>query len=313
MAEVVFVGLVALLSCVVICLSMSVLRGWMHRRCEARNRLLMRRATGELMQQLLEDDFRPISLERVVGGRWLLLEVCRRLGTALYGYDGRLLMRHLVHFGVIEALLRRVARQRGLRRAVALQALADLPLPDVVAERVRPYLQEDVREVRFAALVVMLSLSPHEAIRLLADYEEPLTTCEVGEVLHQLRRALLPIAYHPLLVSEHPNLKRLGLLLVYRFSIEEADEELLRMVDDVQDEELALAAIYTLCALHRPLQGCRIRAYVERLTMAERRALMRRMAREGYAPSQLCEVWNERQLLRYERVVETYKGELVWS
>jgi hypothetical protein len=47
--------------------------------------------------------------------------------------------------------------------------------------------------------------------------------------------------------------------------------------------------------------------------MAERRALMRRMAREGYAPNQLCEVWNERQLLRYERVVETYKGELVWS
>ena len=85
------------------------------------------------------------------------------------------------------------------------------------------------------------------------------------------------------------------------------------MVDDALDEELALASIYTLCALHRPLQRRRIRAYVERLTMAERRALMRRMAREGYAPSQLCEVWNERQLLRYERVVETYKGELVWS
>ena len=313
MAKVVFALLVVVLSGVVIRLSVSVLRGWMHRRCEARNHLLMRRATGELMQQLLEDEFRPISLERVVGGRWLLLEVCRRLGTALYGYDGRLLMRHLVHFGVIDALLRRVARQRGLRRAVALQALADLPLPDGVAERVRPYLQEDVREVRFAALVVMLSLSPHEAIRLIADYEEPLTTCEVGEVLHQLRRALLPIAYHPLLVSEHPNLKRLGLLLVYRFSIEEADEELLKMVDNPLDEELALASIYTLCALHRPLQRRRIRAYVERLTTAERRALMRRMAREGYAPCQVAEVWNERQLLRYEQLVETYKGELVWS
>ena len=85
------------------------------------------------------------------------------------------------------------------------------------------------------------------------------------------------------------------------------------MVDNPLDEELALASIYTLCALHRPLQRRRIRAYVERLTTAERRALMRRMAREGYAPSQVAEVWNERQLLRYEQLVETYKGELVWS
>ena len=49
------------------------------------------------------------------------------------------------------------------------------------------------------------------------------------------------------------------------------------------------------------------------VTTAERRALMRRMAREGYAPCQVAEVWNERQLLRYEQLVETYKGELVWS
>lgn len=313
MGEVVFALLVVALLGVLIYLIVSVLLGMLRQRRSARDRLLMCRATGELMQQLLEDEFRPISLERVVDGRWLLLGVCRRLGETLYGYDGRLLMRHLLHFGVIEALLRRVARRRGLRRAVALQRLADLPLPDGVAERVRPYLQDATREVRFAALVVMLSVAPHEAIRLVADYEEPLTSGEVGEVLHQLRRALLPIAYRPLLVSEHPNLKRLGLLLVYRFSIEEADEELLKIVDNPHDEELALAAIYTLCALHRPLQRHRIRAYVERLTTAERRALMRRMAREGYAPSQVREVWNERQLLRYERVVETYKGELVWS
>ena len=118
MAEVVFVGLVALLSGVVIYLSVSVLRGWIRGRCEARNNLLMCRATGELMQQLLEDDFRPISLERVADGRWLLLAVCRRLGEALYGYDGRLLMRHLMHFGVIDALLRKGHSYSAIRRAM---------------------------------------------------------------------------------------------------------------------------------------------------------------------------------------------------
>ena len=290
-----------------------LLGGWLRCRRRVRNELLMRRSAGELVRLILEEEDRAIPLEMAVEGPDLMAELCGRIGAALYGYSPNGMARHLARIGVYRRLVRQANRRRGLRRAVVLKRLADLPPWAEVDAQVRPFLHDPSREVRFAALLVLLATSPQESLRLIADFDEPLTVCEVGEVLHQMRRTLLPIAYHPLIESHHQNLQRLGLCLVLQFAIEEADELLLGLVATSPDRELAMAALYVLCALHRPLRRRYLKQYLEQLSSEERRALMRRLAREGYAPNQVQALWNARQRARYAQFVETYKSALVWS
>ncbi len=291
----------------------TLVEGWMAHRRRPRQQLLMQRSAGELVQSLMEEQLRPLPVERAVRCRRLLAELVASVGASLYGYDPDPLTRKLEQAGVDRWLAAVVARRRGLRRAYALKLWADLPPMPRVELCCEGWQRDPSPEVRLSALLATLSTHPQEALRLMASCDNRLTLCEVSEVLHLLRRRLLPIAYHPLLASENGNLQRLGLLLVYEFSIEEADDYLLRLVASTGDAELSMAALYTLCALHRPLDRKVVRQAVARLHSAERRALMRRMAREGYAPSQVKRLWNERQMSRYKALVETYKSTLVWS
>ena len=60
------------------------------------------------------------------------------------------------------------------------------------------------------------------ALRLMAEYPEPFSACEVGEIMAVLRRGMLPIAYEPLIGSPSRNLRIVGLNIVRQFGIEEA-------------------------------------------------------------------------------------------
>ena len=293
--------------------AVRLLGGWLRQRRRPRNELLMRRSAGELVRLILEEEDRAIPLEMAVDGARLMVELCGRIGAALYGYPPATMAQHLVHLGVYQRLLRQAERRRGLHRALVLKRLSDLPPQVEVESRVRPFLRDSSREVRFAALLVLLAAVPQESLRLIAEFDEPLTACEVGEVLHQMRRTLLPIAYRPLMESHHQNLQRLGLCLVHQFAVEDADELLLGLVASSPDRELAMASLYVLCALHRPLRRRYLKHCLEQLSSSERRALMRRMAREGYAPSQVQTLWSAHQRARYAQYVESYKSTLVWS
>lgn len=308
-----FWGYMMLLAGSGVWLTVNLVAGWMQQRRRPRQQLLLQRSAGELVQGLLEESPRPLSVEHTVHAQLLLAELVASVHASLYGCAPAPLTRKLEQRGVDRWLVRQVKRSRGLKRAWALKLWGDLPPMPRVEPACEEWLFDPSPEVRLSALLVRLSAYPQDALRLVASCDKPMTLCEVSEVLHLLRRRLLPIAYQPLLESRNRNLQRLGLLIVHEFSIEEADEGLLRLIASTEDAELSMAALYTLCALHRPLRGKAIRQCIERLTAAERGVLMRHMAREGYAPAQVKRLWSERQRVRYEALVETYKTTLVWS
>lgn len=111
--------------------------------------------------------------------------------------------------------------------------------------------------------MVRLAADPSTALRLMAEYPDPFSACEVGEIMAVLRRGMLPIAYEPLIGSPSRNLRIVGLNIVRQFGIEEAERLLLRIVSGDENPELVREALYTLCALRCPLTrravsgGCR--------------------------------------------------------
>lgn len=140
------------------------------------------------------------------------------------------------------------------------------------------------RYVRFQSLMVRLPPDPSTALRLMAEYPDPFSACEVGEIMAVLRRGMLPIAYEPLIGSPSRNLRIVGLNIVRQFGIEEAERLLLRIVSGDENPELVREALYTLCALRRPLTRRAVSGRLSAMSPAERKALLRYVVAEGYSP-----------------------------
>lgn len=304
-----FVGAVA-----VGCIYLSILLcdATLQRRRAAREGLLMRRSVSDLVRMMVgeERSIPRLSLDRAVRHRLLLGELIARLTAAVYGCDPFPLAKLLCRSKVDRALLRIAKRTRSLRRACALKLLADLPSFELVVRTVARYRDDASREVRFAVLLVETASDPHRVLQRIADYEEPLSRCEVAELLHLLRRGLLPIAYRPLLESENGNLQRLGVVLVELFAIEEADRLLLPLIAS-QDRELAAWSFRAYYLLHRPLRRKEVVAYVRQMDRIDRCILMRSLALAGYTESQARWLFGEKLMPRYGALVASFKRSLV--
>ena len=153
--------------------------------------------------------------------------------------------------------------------------------------------------------MVRLAADPSTARRLMAEYPEPFSACEVGEIMAVLRRGMLPIAYEPLIGSPSRNLRIVGLNIVRQFGIEEAERLLLRIVSGDEDPELVREALYTLCALRRPLTRRAVSGRLSAMPPAERKALLRYVVAEGYSPGPLRRLLDERERPYYESLVQT--------
>ncbi len=241
------------------------------------------------------------------GTRLLLVETLAGIGTVTCGLDPAPLKNTVARYGLDGWLLRRTRRSRGFRRARCLALLSRLPVgPDAAAAAAR-YLHSRNRCVRFYALAVQLSADPASALCRVEEYDRPFSPLELSEILALLRRGMLPVAYGPLLEASCRNLRRLGLEIVRVFGIEEAGEQLLRLVGQEEDPELGREALHTLCALRRPLRRREVAARIRRLNAAERRSLLRCMALEGYAPGALCPLLESGERPYYEALVQSYK------
>lgn len=238
--------------------------------------------------------------------RLLLAETVAGVTAATYGPDTTVLRRIVATYGLDDLLVRRIRRARGYRRAYYLSLLALLPAGESAVRRAARY-DRGNRSVRFYALLLRLTNDPSRSMRLIADYPRALTPFEIGEIVSLLRRGVLPIAYGPLVASRNRNLRALGLAIVRRFGIEEAEPALLRIVDEEPADGLAREALFTLCALRRPLSRRAVAHRVASMDRAERRALLRRMAFEGYAAGALRRAIDAEERPYYESLVASYK------
>lgn len=244
------------------------------------------------------------------GAMRLLAETVAGVAGSTYGLDTGPLGRIVRHYGLDEWALRRVRRCRGYRRAGALALLAHLPAEGAVAERVSCYLRSRNSYVRFYALMARLAADPTTALRLMAEYPVPFAASEVAEIMVVLRRGMLPIAYEPLLVAEQENLRRVGLAIVRQFGIEEAGQQLLRMAAEDTQPEVGCEALYTLCSMRQSLQRHEAACRIASLGAAQRKALLRCMAAEGYSPSELDLLFDRREMPYYHSLVQSYKRSL---
>lgn len=245
-----------------------------------------------------------------VGARQALAEVLSRLAASTYGLDNRPLRKIVRDNGLEGYLLSRIRRTRGYRRAYYLLLLSRLPLDEGTAASVRRFTRSSNSYVGFYALMTQLAYDPALALRLIGGFARPFTVYEVSEVMATLRRGVLPVAYEPLLNSHDRNLQIVGLNIVRQFGIEEAERQLLKIVRN-GPEELAREAVYTLCALHRPLARHEIVGFVHRMRPADRKALLRSMAREGYSARAVGLLSPEPERVYYQSLVDSYKCRIV--
>lgn len=245
--------------------------------------------------------------------RLLLAEVISGVVTSTYGLDMELLRGIVTRCGLDVSLLRRVRLARGYRRAYYLSLLAVLPVGETALREVGRFGRDRNRYVRFYALMTQLAYDPAMSLKLIAEYPPPLSAYEISEIMALLRRGVLPVAYGPLVVSENRNLRALGLAIVRQYGIEEAERQLLRIVGDVEGQELSREALFILCSLRRPLARRAVVRRVARMNRTERRALLRHMAFEGYAAEALPRFFNAEERPYYESLVSSYKRCLVCS
>lgn len=268
------------------------------------------RVASELTAALLDDE-RPLSvpLQGVVARERLLAEVVAALMRTIYALNPAPLRQLLCEEGVDRWLVRRVQRSRGVERACYLKLAADLPsMQALVGEAVR-HRGAKHRAVRFAALLVEMASDPSQLLRLVAEFEEPLTAVEVAEILALLRRGLLPVAYRPLLESESANLQRVGLALVAEFGIVEAEHELRQLLASA-DHEVALQSLYLLLMLRCSVPRREGGVVVARLSARERRRLVRFMVREAYDATQIRRLLGADEARYSERLAGSYKRAL---
>lgn len=117
---------------------------------------------------------------RRAGARLLLVETVAGLAGVTYGLDAAPLRRIVAEYGLDAWLLRRTARSRGYRRARCLLLLSRLPVGAAAADCAARYAASRNRYVRFQSLMVRLAADPSTALRLMAEYPEPFSACEVG-------------------------------------------------------------------------------------------------------------------------------------
>ena len=117
---------------------------------------------------------------RRAGARLLLVETVAGLAGVTYGLDAAPLRRIVAEYGLDAWLLRRTARSRGYRRARCLLLLSRLPVGAAAADCAARYAASRNRYVRFQSLMVRLEADPSTALRLMAEYPEPFSACEVG-------------------------------------------------------------------------------------------------------------------------------------
>lgn len=282
------------------------------RRSRSRDAVLRAKYLRIVMLYLIAGDA-PVPrfpMIRRAGARMLLAETLAGLVDVTYGLDPEPLRRIVAQYALDRWLLRRTARTHGYRRAYCLMLLSRLPADEAVAAQTARYAASRNRCVRFQSLMVRLAADPATALRLMAEYPEPFTACEVEEIMAVLRRGMLPIAYEPLVESPSRNLRIVGLNIVRQFGIEEAEGLLLRIVAGDENPELGREALYTLCALRRPLTRRAVSGRVAAMTPAQRKALLRHMVAEGYSPGPLRRLFDERERPYYESLVQSYKRSL---
>lgn len=200
----------------------------------------------------------------------------------------------------------RIRRNGGYRRAYYLHLLSRMPVDEKTVRAVERYTHSRNRYVRFCALSVQMMADMSALSSKIDAYSHRLSYFELSEVLRMLRQNVQPVDYEPLILSPNRNLRMLGLSVVWRFGIEDAEEILLRIVAENRSEE-SVGAMYVLCTLHSVITRPEVEKFVGGMNPVQRRVLLRYIARQGYSANALQVFIPEEEKRYYVSLVDSYK------
>lgn len=281
------------------------------RRCENR---YARRYMHIVISRLLDGDA-PMDRFPMSGRRGADRVLARTLAAASSSvcFEDMYAVRRMVAANGTEGwLLRRIKRTHGYVRAHYLAMLSSLPVSQTTARCVSRYARSRNRHIRFRTMMVGIASDPSSAMRLLGEYPDSLTPFEMAELSAMLRRGILPLACDPLLNSPRRNLRMLGLNIVRIFGISESESRLIDIITHETDAGFRSEAVYALVSLHLPVARPEIVPYVRTMSICERNALLRHLAREGYSVSTLETLADEAERPYAEALAASYKRSLVW-
>lgn len=221
-------------------------------------------------------------------------------------------LRRMVAANGIEGwLLRRARLSRKCARAGYLAMLSALPVSHATAVCVRRY-RSSGGITGFRTMLVEIAAEPQSAVRILESYPYVLTPFEMAELTSMLRRGMVPLAYGPLLSSPNRNLRMLGLNIVRIFGIAEAQHRLTGIVADPQwDGEFGDEALGVMVSLHMPVSEGPAASRIRSMPPSLRRALLRRLVREGYSAEAVLRLASRDERPYVESLAASYKRSLI--
>lgn len=245
--------------------------------------------------------------------RELLCRVLETLCAFTYGYDNTRVNSLVEHFA-LDAFLRRKARTEDVYgKALRLRTLSLLGASDKIDATLSEFDRSGNMYVRNYALTAHISHSPETAIARIASHPYRLTPVNISEIITQLRRGGIPIAYEPMLESGNDNLMLLGLGVVRHYKITEALPVLYRLAVKAEGDILE-AVLTTIALLHGTFSRAAVSEAVGRLPHGVRKKLYRFITLEGYslpALGAVCSVERNSSLEGYlDEIVGSYKRKI---
>ena len=173
-------------------------------------------------------------------------------------------------------------------------------------------IMEECRERRWrnGDIAEQIDLHSRFALRHIARLTTPLSWHKVAQLVRLMRRSGEPIEYAPLLTSHNRNLELIGIYLCALFTDEEGEEALQRLAIS-DDEEVAYAAMLTLCTIRGDISTQSARLALSRLVPHLRASFIRHAALCCYSPRTCNPLLNGEEQRRFSQHVNSYKHQIV--
>ena len=244
---------------------------------------------GHLVLRTTPDRHLPFPPPRSRREKMILAETIAAFVAVNYGYDFAAMRRIVTDNGVDTFLAGRIARSRSWRRARYMQLLALTGARESLLPGIKRLENSPNTYISLFALIIRISSAPEQTVAAVREFSGAMSPHVLAEIMLQLRRGFIPVAYEPMIRSDNENLKFLGIYIVRCFGIEDAEDILFSLLDypsgAVQD-----AALYTLGTMKSSMTRKDVVESVSAMSFFQRRRFYKFLASEGYSVRSLSEL-----------------------
>lgn len=264
-----------------------------------------------ITQRMLTDDATQPIITKSPFERMALAEAIYSINGHCYGSNREFLQQTVEANHLDKYIIGRLSHASNSDVATSLLHLGAISPNDKHKKLLTKYLHDKDHTTSLCAMLSLLNSSPKAFISHLHSPQTELQPFDLACIITQLRCGAMPIAFEPLLCSNHRNLKLLGLSIVRGFELEIAAKHITRIISQDEEVDTIHEALYTLAALKRPLNSHTIRHRLQQMPTPYRIAFCRHLTVEGYSLQSIERLFPHKESSYAEHIITTYKRELI--